>query len=338
MGEQQQMQIPDELLCLANKYRIIQSIGEGAFSTVYKALDLENGTQVAIKAITRTSAPNRVIEELKILKLLEGQNYCIPLLNVIRNDDQIVAVFPLINGIDFKDFIRTASLRDIKLYMYCLLSAVNHMHLKGIIHRDIKPSNFLYDIKSEMGFLIDFGLAQYEKNMKKEVKPKEAPVIFFNSIVKPSKPPGYYEQDTRPQMKAPRAGTRGFRAPEILFKHPYQTKALDMWSVGVVFLSILTNQYPFFMSLEDIDGLVEIATIFGHSEMRKAAKLYGRQWKSNINTVNEERIPFEKLIEQLNPCINIDEDMVDLLNKLLELDSSNRITAQEALKHRYFTK
>ena len=38
-----------------------------------------------------------------------------------------------------------------------------------------------------------------------------------------------------------------------------------MWSVGIILLSILTTQHPFFMSAEDVDGLVEIAIIFGHS-------------------------------------------------------------------------
>ena len=86
-------------------------------------------------------------------------------------------------------------------------------------------------------------------------------------------------------MKAPRAGTRGFIAPEVLFRHQNQSKKIDMWSMGTILLSILTKQYPFFLSTENNTGLAEIAIIFGNSEMRKVAKFYGQTWKSNLPTI-----------------------------------------------------
>lgn len=229
---------------------------------------------------------------------------------------------------------------DIKKYMYNLLIAIEHVHSCKIIHRDIKPGNFLYNRNLETGLLIDFGLAQFEQNydcIKTEnEKNKSKPVIFFNTVISRSKPPGYYERDTRPVIKAPRAGTRGFRAPEVIFKYPYQTSAIDIWSAGVIFLNLLSAQYPFFFSGDDVDALVEIATIFGHKEMRKAAKQYNRVWKSNIDTIPEDRIPFEKIIEGLN-CYNIPEsDAYDLLYKMLDLNGETRITAKEAINHRFF--
>lgn len=332
------IQAPSECLEFCkDKYEIFDVVGEGTFSSVYKAKCLKTNRLVAIKAITRTSAPDRILEELSILKQLKGENNCIMLLDVLRNKDQILAVFPLIRATDFKEFLKECSIIDIKKYMYNLILAVNHIHNNDIIHRDIKPSNFMYSIEDEIGFLIDFGLAQKDKHTVKEESKPQAPVLFFNSIVTASKPPGYYERDSRPQMKAQRAGTRGFRAPEVLFKYSNQTKAIDMWSVGVIFLSILTSQYPFFLSTEDIDGLVEIAIIFGHSEMRKAAKHYGRVWKSNIDSIKEDRIPFEVLIKKLNPNTEIDKNAISLLSGLLDLIDTNRFTAQDALKHKFFT-
>ena len=137
-------------------------------------------------------------------------------------------------------------------------------------------------------------------------------------------------------MKAPRAGTRGFRAPEVLFKFANQTKSIDIWSVGIIFLTILTGQYPFFISMEDIDGLVEIALIFGHCEMRKAAKFYGRIWKCNVPSVKEERTSFETIINKFNPYSNPSKESLDLLNRMLDLNCETRITAAEALNHPYF--
>lgn len=336
MAEDGEPEIPDHLSFCEYRFIIQRPIGEGSFSSVYKAEYRSTGLPVAIKAITRTSAPRRILQELNILKTLGGANNCIRLLEVLRHRDQVLIVFPLVYHIDFKDFILQSTPQDVKKYMYSLLRSVKHMHDRNIIHRDIKPGNFLYSVEEGQGYLIDFGLAEYE--MVKDPSPQKPskPLIFFNSIVTPSKPPGYYERDNRPVMKAPRAGTRGFRAPEVLFRYENQTKAIDIWSIGVIMLCILTAQYPFFLSIEDVDGLAEMGIIFGHAEMRKTAKLYGRTWKSNLQTIAEDRVPFEQLIRRLNPNIAIDEEAMDLLYKLLDLNCWKRITAKEALDHPFF--
>lgn len=49
---------------------------------------------------------------------------------------------------------------EISRYMFCMLSALEHVHKHGYIHRDVKPSNFLYNVAQQTGVLIDFGLAQ----------------------------------------------------------------------------------------------------------------------------------------------------------------------------------
>lgn len=319
------------------RFTPVEKVGEGSFSTVYKALDTDTGRYVALKAITRTSSPARVLDELTFLKALGGRRNCMGLVGCLRSEDQVVAVLPYFEAIDFREFISNATTADAKQYLYSLLVAIDHVHSNGVIHRDLKPGNFLYSKAAGSGMLIDFGLAQYEDaKAPRDVPRAAAPVLFFNSIVSKAKPPGYYERDSRPHMKAPRAGTRGFRAPEVLFRHPSQTRAIDMWSVGVIFLTILTAQYPFFYSSDDVDSVVEIATIFGHGEMRKAAKLYGRAWRSNIDSIPEERIPFEAVVESLNPWAEPTADGYDLLYRMLDLCSSSRISASDALQHPFF--
>lgn len=335
----------------SDRYKIISRAGEGTFSTVYRAIDLncadpdeDSYFNIAIKNITMTSAPNRVVEELKFLKKLAGKNNVIPLLNVLRFEDQVIAVFPYFEPTDFRIFIESAGVSDIKVYMRQLLTAVKHTHENGIIHRDIKPSNFLYNAREKKGLLIDFGLAQKEdvKKVCVETENKEnktrPTVTFFNSIVSRSiQPPGYFQSDTRPTMRAQRAGTRGFRAPEVLFRVQSQTTAIDVWSVGVIFLILATKQYPFFNSFDDFDALVEIACIFGNNEMRKLARYHGRIWKTNLSSIPNKQILFEQIICEMNPNCCLDRHGYDLLYKMLDLYPEKRITARDALLHPFLT-
>ncbi|XP_057714219.1 cell division cycle 7-related protein kinase isoform X2 [Corythoichthys intestinalis] len=81
---------------------------------------------------------------------------------------------------------------------------------------------------------------------------------------------------SRKQQSAPRAGTPGFRAPEVLIKCPNQGTAIDVWSAGVIFLSLLSGRYPFFKASDDMVALTQIMTIRGSRETARAAKAFGK--------------------------------------------------------------
>ncbi|KAM9844835.1 cell division cycle 7-related protein kinase [Aulostomus maculatus] len=81
---------------------------------------------------------------------------------------------------------------------------------------------------------------------------------------------------SRRQQVAPRAGTPGFRAPEVLTKCPSQGTAIDVWSAGVILLSLLSGRYPFFKASDDLIGLTQIMTIRGSRETIQAAKAFGK--------------------------------------------------------------
>ncbi|KAK7162790.1 hypothetical protein R3I93_006973 [Phoxinus phoxinus] len=81
---------------------------------------------------------------------------------------------------------------------------------------------------------------------------------------------------SRKQQVAPRAGTPGFRAPEVLTKCPNQGTAIDMWSAGVILLSLLSGRYPFFKASDDLIALTQIMTIRGSRETKEAAKTFGK--------------------------------------------------------------
>ncbi|KAM3604526.1 uncharacterized protein V6R79_012579 [Siganus canaliculatus] len=80
---------------------------------------------------------------------------------------------------------------------------------------------------------------------------------------------------SRKQQVAPRAGTPGFRAPEVLTKCPNQGTAIDVWSAGVILLSLLSGRYPFFKASDDLIALTQIMTIRGSRETIQAAKTFG---------------------------------------------------------------
>ncbi|XP_063611259.1 cell division cycle 7-related protein kinase-like [Penaeus indicus] len=115
---------------------------------------------------------------------------------------------------------------------------------------------------------------------------------------------------TRTNQVAPRAGTPGFRAPEVLLRHPDQGTAVDMWSVGVILLCLLSGRYPFFRAVDDLSTLAEIATLLGTQVMKKTAAHLGK-----LFTCSETRNPLDlmKVCEILRSNsrrsnINIDKE------------------------------
>jgi cell division control protein 7 len=86
-----------------------------------------------------------------------------------------------------------------------------------------------------------------------------------------------------PHMHAARAGTPGFRPPEVLLKHAGQTMAVDLWAVGVMLLCILSRSYPFFRAPDDMTALAELTTLFGTKNVREVAKRYGRRLVTSLD-------------------------------------------------------
>lgn len=51
--------------------------------------------------------------------------------------------------------------------------------------------------------------------------------------------------------------------------------AIDVWSAGVILLSLLSGRYPFFKASDDLIALTQIMTIRGSRETIQAAKAFG---------------------------------------------------------------
>lgn len=325
---------------LTDQFELLDKIGEGTFSFVYRAIDLWSPTKkslVAVKRIHATSSPRRIYTELDILSTLKSSPHICEIVTVLRCRDQVLLVMPCINFTDFRYIYMSTDLGEMRSYMSELLKALAFTASKGVIHRDVKPTNFLYDIHTKRGVLVDFGLAEYQQ--EKGNCTCRLPRIE-NHTYKPRN--GYIQDDTRPPRRANRAGTRGFRPPEVLLKCNRQDHKIDVWAAGVVLLMLLTRRFPFFNSLDDADALVEMATIFGRREMRQVSLLHNCVFETNIPTISEERTPWAQLIdwsreERVREDNPEESNAIDLLDKMMTLDCRQRLSAAECLQHEFFS-
>ncbi|XP_078479027.1 LOW QUALITY PROTEIN: cell division cycle 7-related protein kinase, partial [Lampetra planeri] len=282
---------------LAKVFRVLDKIGEGTFSSVYLGeAQMQDGRRelFALKHLIPTSHPTRIAAEHQCLTVAGGRENVMGVVYCFRKEDHVVIVMPYMEHQAIMDIIGSLSFEEVRLYIYHLLKALRHIHQFGIIHRDIKPNNFLYNRKEMTYALVDFGLAQGTADTHIDRR--------FSTASRGPLPRQDSEQQSetsenctstltcncyltdrvcniclsRKQQVAPRAGTPGFRAPEVLTKCPNQGTAIDVWSAGVILLSLLSGRYPFFKASDDLTALTQIMTIRGSRETIQAAKTFGK--------------------------------------------------------------
>ncbi|XP_069900485.1 cell division cycle 7-related protein kinase isoform X2 [Globicephala melas] len=122
---------------------------------------------------------------------------------------------------------------------------------------------------------------------------------------------------SRRQQVAPRAGTPGFRAPEVLTKCPNQTTAIDMWSAGVIFLSLLSGRYPFYKASDDLTALAQIMTIRGSKETIQAAKTFGK------SILCSKEVPAQDLRKLCEKLRGVNSNTPKLTSDIQELTSQD---------------
>ncbi|XP_011307008.1 cell division cycle 7-related protein kinase [Fopius arisanus] len=366
-----------ELPVLGELFNIHFKIGEGTFSSVYLATLKESDSskeskKFAVKHLIPTYPPARIERELQCLQDIGGADNVVGIEFCIRSGASVAFVMPYIRHTKFSDYIHNMGAVELKHYIRALMVALRKVHMFNIIHRDVKPSNFLYDRRNKRYLLVDFGLAQVYRDEKKKIS-EPPPLETYcvkrkrtnenkRQLLEETKRPGAESKCycfgkaricslclARPSQVASRAGTPGYRAPEVLFKCPHQTPAIDIWAAGVIMLCILSATQPFFRCPDDCTALAEVTTLFGTEKMTACARKLGKKLicsehmpgtdivslcqklraRVKIPPKDNSRNDYRKtvLLENFPP------EAFDLLLKLLDVDYKSRITADDALNH-----
>ncbi|XP_058085691.1 uncharacterized protein LOC131233107 [Magnolia sinica] len=149
------------------------------------------------------------------------------------------------------------------------------------------------------------------------------------------------------KREGPCVGTKGFRAPEVLFKSPYQSPKVDIWSAGVTLLYLMMGRTPFVGDPEQ--NIKDIAKLRGSEDLWEVAKLHNRENSFPPDLFDIQSLPAMELREwcelntrrpdfhELNVRRPDFHELLDLVNKCLTVNPRLRISAEEALRHKFFT-
>ncbi|KAJ0981086.1 hypothetical protein J5N97_009341 [Dioscorea zingiberensis] len=125
------------------------------------------------------------------------------------------------------------------------------------------------------------------------------------------------------------AGPLMFRAPEILFGATRYREEVDMWSVGCVFGSLLLGR-PIFQGLTEADQLSRIFALCGIPDVNNWPEVVDLPLYDNLRP----RWPLQRRISEV--FRESEPEAVNLLDRMLSLNPSQRISANDALEHNYF--
>ncbi len=201
-------------------YRLDRMVARSGMSTLYKATDLKDGKQVAIKVphdeletdpvlVERFRREQQIGQELDhpgVVKTYNGEarsrNYMViewvdgRLLRSILNQEQRLTID-----------------RAVKLTL-AICDALDYMHKHGVVHRDLKPENIMVDEQDRIK-LIDFGIAMKE-DARRLTYAGPSPLLGTPDYISPE------------QVKGQRGDQRS-----------------DIYALGVIFYEMLTGRTPF---------------------------------------------------------------------------------------------
>ena len=166
---------------------------------------------------------------------------------------------------------------------------------------------------------------------------------------------------TKQSIRASRAGTGGFRPPEVLLKYQQQDQKIDIWAAGVCLIILLSRRYhlrkkyptktmflryPYFPAVEDSLALVHIASLLGKSSIMEVAVSLGKRLSfagipdpvhSLAETVHLQRKNSSRGVSSPSETASSEwRHVIDLLRSLLNPDPKKRPDASEALQMDFF--
>jgi cyclin-dependent kinase 8/11 len=313
---------------VSSKYTILGFISSGTYGRVYKAQSLqEEGKMHAIKkfkpdkegdVVTYTGISQSAIREIALNREISHENI-VALKEVILEEKSIYMVFEYAEH-DFLQVIHhhSQSLRSpistavLKSLIYQLFNGLLYLHSCHILHRDLKPANIL--ITSDGVVKIgDLGLARL-------IYQPLQPLFLGDKVVV----------------------TIWYRAPELLMGAKHYSKAIDCWAVGCV-IAELACLRPIFKGEEaKLDSKKNVP--FQRDQLLKIFEVLGtpdeKAWPGVID------MPEYQNMQRLDPFSNRLSDWCqsrirssqgyELLRQLFAYDPDQRLTAREALHHKWF--
>ncbi|KAK7277174.1 hypothetical protein RIF29_18325 [Crotalaria pallida] len=136
-------------------------------------------------------------------------------------------------------------------------------------------------------------------------------------------------------------GTKGFRAPEVLFRSQFQGPKVDIWSAGVTLLYMVIGRTPF--TGEPQQNIEDIAKLRGTEELWEVAKLHDRELYFPKELLDDRYLQSWDIeswckINTKRPEFlqHIPKSLFDLIDKCLTVNPRNRISVEEVLRHEFF--
>jgi casein kinase II subunit alpha len=280
-----------------------ETIKEGSHSNIYY---LDNSKKEIIKIINY-SKKEKILKEA-FFHFYLNKNWIIEYIPNISNivfdkkNNLYGIILPYINSIPTTEIIKIMTPIDRKIFMYKMLKILHTIHTCGIIHRDIKPQNIIIEKDTNRIYLIDFGISDF------------------------------YQFGTKMTFKA---GTKSYKAPELLLNLETYNYGVDIWSLGCIFLESIFRKPSIFYDETDDKIISRQINILGYNSYH----FYLDKININLGKYRDiSKLDIEKFIGSINIYDKtINENEIDLLEKMLDPNPERRITASSALKHIYFS-
>ncbi len=210
--------MPDLTGQMLGQYQIIERLGRGATSTVYKAYQEKLDRFVAIKVLSphfidEEGFLDRFHQEARAVARLDHPNI-LPVYDFDRIDDTVFIVMKYVTSGSLRDLMTGPLPLNVVLELAAQVGlALGYAHKMGVVHRDVKPGNILIE-DSRWALLTDFGLAK---------------ILALG------------RQLTQSGVGV---GTPDYMSPEQAQGHPVDGRA-DLYSFGVMLYEMITGRLPF---------------------------------------------------------------------------------------------
>ncbi|KAE9410282.1 Pkinase-domain-containing protein [Gymnopus androsaceus JB14] len=257
-------------------FKLLEKMGDGAFSNVYKALDLQTGKKVAVKVVRKYELnasqdgdkhlnpkfkkKPRVTERANILKevqIMRGTHHpaIVKLISFSESQEHYFLVLELMEGGELFHQIVKLTYFSENLSRHVInqvAQGIRYLHEdRGVVHRDIKPENLLFE---RIPIVPSKTPVHRPYDEEKEDEGEFIPGVGGGGIGRVKIADFGLSKVVWNEETMTPCGTVGYTAPEIVKDERY-SKSVDMWALGCVLYTLLCGFPPFYD--ESINVLTE---------------------------------------------------------------------------------